>query len=158
MSASLDDSGFQRALKDLMGGGLDALARPLVGGAGQILLKNTRKAVSLRDHSMQDLAEMDHPYARRHGKIGVHGGAALVHTRSGRMLAALKAEQPSARTFRYGFDTSVAPHAVYVLQGTRVMLARDVFRVIYTDKAVNKTARATMESIVIKFLRRRYGR
>lgn len=157
MSAGLDDSSFQKALKDLMGRGLDAVARPLVGGAGKILLKNTRKAVSLRDHSMQDLAEMDHPYARRHGRIRIHGGSGLVHTRSGRMLASLKSEQPNARTFRYGFDTSVAPHAVYVLQGTRVMLARDVFRVIYNDKKVNKTVTSVMERILIKFLRSRYG-
>jgi hypothetical protein len=41
-----------------------------VGGATLHAL--VRKNITLNDHTLDDLAKMDHPYARRHGKIKIH--------------------------------------------------------------------------------------
>ena len=51
-----------------------------------------------------------------------------VHTQSGAMLRSLKGSMQSGSTpqYRLEFDTGVAPHAAYVVEGTRVMLPRDV--------------------------------
>ena len=45
------------------------LATNIMGGT---LLEKIKANVSMRDHSLQDLADLDHPYARRHGSIRIH--------------------------------------------------------------------------------------
>lgn len=45
------------------------LATNIMGGT---LLERIKANVSLSDHSLQDLARLDHPYARRHGSIRIH--------------------------------------------------------------------------------------
>ena len=46
------------------------LATNIMGGT---LLELVKGNVSLRDHTLEDLARMDQPYARRHGSIRIHG-------------------------------------------------------------------------------------
>ena len=46
------------------------LATNIMGGT---LLELVKGNVSMRDHTLEDLARMDHPYARRHGSIRIHG-------------------------------------------------------------------------------------
>jgi hypothetical protein len=45
------------------------LATNIMGGT---LLERIKANISLRDHTLQDLAALDHPYARRHGSIRIH--------------------------------------------------------------------------------------
>lgn len=112
-----------------------AVAQQAVAAAGKVFHAKVRQNISLTDHSLQDLADMGHPYAARHGAIRIHGSgseslatpSARVHRQSGKLLQALKSEPaPTQPGWRVGFDTSVAPHAVFVVSGTRVMLPRDV--------------------------------
>jgi hypothetical protein len=65
-----------------------------------------------------------------------------VHTQSGAFKGAIKGRMVGHHPARYrvGVDTGTAPHAVYVIQGTRVMLGRDVL----WDTA---TAKGTQEQI-----------
>lgn len=51
-----------------------------------------------------------------------------VHTHTGTLKAAIKGGMQSISPPRYRIDvdTGTAPHAAYVIQGTRVMLGRDV--------------------------------
>ena len=157
MEAKFDGSDFYQKIKSLTGAGLDAIAEPAMTAGGKVFKTAMQEAVSVRDYSLQELADMGHPYARSGGSQKVHGGKPLVHTRSGRMLAALKVEKNGKRAIKIGFDQSIAPHANYVIQGTRVMLPRDVFRFVYSD---DKKALSVVQAIGTIFqlkLRSKYG-
>lgn len=131
--------------------------------AGQVLLGILRNNISARDHSLRQLAQMGHPYARRHGSIQIHTGAnpyltnptSLVHQQSGRLMSsAFVAESTGTggTSIRVGLDKSIAPHAVYVTQGTRVMLARDV---VTETRDADGTREAIMRTVV-KVLGKQY--
>ena len=157
MEASFDGKDLYRKIRSLTGAGLDAIAEPAMHAGGKVFKIAMQEAVSVRDHSLEQLADMGHPYARRGGAIKVHGGKPLVHTRSGQMLAALKVEKKGKRAIRLGFDTSVAPHANYVIQGTRVMLPRDVFRFVYNDDKKALSIVKAIGTIFQLMLRSKYG-
>lgn len=118
-------------------GGERAAARASVDAAGAVLRDILKQNVGLRDHSLADLAGMDHPYARRHGKISIHtkGTKAIghpefrVHSQSGDLLSAVRGTPTSSAAgvgYRVGLDAGAAPHAVFIVGGTRVMMPRDV--------------------------------
>lgn len=157
MEAKFDGKDLYRKIKSLTGAGLDAIAEPAMQAGGKVFKIALQEAVSVRGPSLQQLADMDHPYARRGGAIKINGGKPLVHTRSGQMLAALKVEKQGKKGIRIGFDESIAPHASYVIQGTRVMLPRDVFRHVYSD---DKKALSIVKAVGTIFnlkLRSKYG-
>lgn len=102
--------------------------REVLVAAGGVLHRGIRANLSLRDHSLADLARLGHPYARRHAGIQVHRSRPyVVHRQSGGLLSALRASV-LAPGDRYGvwLDPSVARHALFVVAGTRVMHGRDV--------------------------------
>jgi hypothetical protein len=146
------------AAMDAIGIGVQDVARRATAAAADVLHKEALKNVSLRDHSLTDLRQIDHPYARRHGRINVgalgHTPEWQVHTipsrrrkshrnQSGDLARALKyALLPSARppgeAWVVYFDVDAAPHAVFVVQGTPLMLPRDVLWWTATDPRVQK--------------------
>lgn len=107
--------------------------RKSVRAAGEIALKEVKRNVSQTKYSLDDLRRMDHPYARRHGKIrkSVLGGRYvqmpyLVHKgpgggRTGELLRGIRS-RATANSFEI---EATGQHAKFVLGGTRVMLARD---------------------------------
>lgn len=113
-------------------------ARMATAAAGAVLLTAARANVSLRDHTQADLTALDHPYARRHGSIQIHqsgrsgivNASASVHSQRGDLLRATKGamytEADGSPGYRVFIDPSIAPHAHYVVYGTKVMLPRDV--------------------------------
>lgn len=114
-------------LRHTVGAIPDLADRAAEAMAGE-LTRLVRSDLSFTDHTLKDLAAKDHPYARRHGRIRLHGGKPFVHTRSGQMRDALvgqldPAEDGGAMVY---FDLSQAPHAAYVVEGTDKMLPRDV--------------------------------
>jgi len=129
-----------------------------VSGAGRVLLGRVRQNISLRDHSLTDLARLDHPYARRHGGIRIHSGGTnalmhpefRVHSQSGTMLNATRGRIRGGTTpsYRVEIDSGLAPHAVYVVSGTRVMLARDVL----WDTAQAQVVRFQMMQAIVRAL------
>lgn len=124
-------------------------AGPALLAGGKAYRNMVRKRISLRDHSLADLARKDHPYARRHGSIRIHRRKPWqVHRQSGRMVNALQGRPITiggSQGYEVTFDYNAAPHARYVIQGTRVMLRRDVlWRTAYDDK----TKEAMMKRIV----------
>lgn len=113
-------------------------AREALRAAGAALAAQVRANITLTDHTLADLAALDHPYARRHGSIQIHRSSgsriiavptSVVHRQSGRLASSLRhglvAGGPGGDKYRVQFNTSVAPHARYVVLGTRVMLPRD---------------------------------
>jgi hypothetical protein len=130
-------------------------AKESLRAAGADLQAGLLQNVKITDHSLQVLAAMDHPYARRHGSIrGLgHSKPDMVHKRSGRMSRNISgALLGKGNNFRYrvGFKYGVVPHAKFVVEGTRAvrggnMLGRDVIRMTSQEPAVRK---AMMQSIV----------
>lgn len=134
-------------------------ATTAIAAAGAEYFDRVRQNIGLRDHSLADLARQDHPYARRHGSIGIHGsdGAPLVHPafqvhqQSGTLLNATTGRMRVERgqpTYTVKMDTGLAPHAVYVVSGTRVMLARDVL----WDTALHQPNRIAIMKRIIRVL------
>lgn len=92
--------------------------------------------ISLTDHSLKDLAAMDHPYARRHGPKGkqIHDPYYQVHEQSGELRSSKKSgiveasvQDGRLRAIAYvGFDETAAPHALHVVFGTSKMIPRPV--------------------------------
>lgn len=122
-------------------------ARAAAASAGRLLFGKVRQNISLSDHSLSDLAALDHPYARRHGSIRLHergsnsiaNPAFRVHSQSGAMLQALR-QGPTASGYgwRVEIDGNAAPHAKFVIYGTKVMLPRDVIHSTAEAPAVRK--------------------
>jgi len=103
--------------------------------AGDVAKAAVYANVTRTDHTLAQLRTMDHPYAKRHGSIGIHAGEThVVHTHTGRMASALKGEVKfrtgsagvSRPYYLLGWWGNVPPHVRYVVEGTRIMLARDV--------------------------------
>jgi hypothetical protein len=130
-------------------------ARKAANSAGKVLLAAVKQNISLRDHSLKDLKKLDHPYARRHGAIRIHhrGSKSLmhpqfrVHQQSGTLLTALKGG-PRKSGFFVELDKGIAPHAVWVIFGTRVMLGRNVL----WDTAIAPAIRLRIMKAVVKTL------
>lgn len=122
--------GLRRAGKQM----LDAAEAGTIE-AGKAWEGAVRRSMSMRTYSLEQLAAQDHPYAHRHGSISIHRSGSddlahpelRIHTRSGSLLNALKTDfNPRGMRFSMHLDAGIAPHAPYVIEGTRVMLGRDV--------------------------------
>lgn len=117
---------------------------------GRVLHDEIQDNLSLRDHSLRDLADLDHPYARRHGSIreGILGHPGLqVHAQSGELLKSLRfrADERAAAVW---LDTTWAEHAEHVVGGTRHMLPRDVL----WETAEDTRVRQLMMRAAVRFL------
>lgn len=122
-------------------------------------------AVGQADHTLGDLADLDHPYARRHGQIQVHEGHAihmddtrnLVHTQKGRMLQALHAKfeenGPNGPSYSVQLNPSEAPEIAFVLKGTPKMLPRDPL----VSAALAPQTQEDIRSVMVARIQRRFG-
>lgn len=130
-------------------------AAAALDAAAQVLLEQARKEMSLTDHSLQDLARLDHPYAQRHGRIRIHTSRPWrVHKRSGRFLNALSdraGEDAEGLYHEVYFDLTTAPHARDVLQGTSKMLPRDP---LWTGTALQPRVQTAIMRAVVRRLGR----
>jgi hypothetical protein len=147
------DVGSVRATFDALQGVSEVLAGKAALEAGMLSLRGDIEAnVGVTDHSLRDLAGLDHPYARRHGSIQIHTRKPwTVHKQSGAMFNSLEdaitgggSTGASLRALIW-FNLGKAPHAKYVIEGTRVMLPRDVLWQTANDERVKKR---TMKAIV----------
>lgn len=95
------------------------------------------------------LAQMDHPYARRHRRIRLRptGGypgfkhpELAIHSVSGRLRSAIRGKF-NPRDDAWELDIRDVPHARFVFQGTRVMLPRDLLGATVDDPAVRDAVR-----------------
>lgn len=133
-------------------------ANVALSSAGKALKTAARANLSASDFTMGQLAALDHPYARRHGSISVNtsGGSGFlsapqnrVHNRTGEMRSALhgvRTKHGLSGVFKLWVDTNAAPHARYVIQGTNVMLPRDV---LWDTAHAPKTRQAMMKAMVL---------
>ena len=101
-----------------------------------LLDKQVTKNLSRTDFSLKELAELDHPFATRHGKVGtpVYNPYWMVHKRSGKLLSSkqsgtIKASVSTGTLKATAFvllDPAVAKHALHVVFGTSRMIPRPV--------------------------------
>lgn len=142
-------------------GELRKAAGPALLAAGQAYRNMVRKRINLRDHSLADLARKDHPYARRHGSIRIHRRKPWqVHRQSGRMINALQGRPVTVggqHGYEVTFDYNAAPHARYVIQGTRVMLPRDVLWKTAHDEPTKVAMMRRVVKVLGKQLRTQLG-
>lgn len=126
----------------------DALPYAVAAG-GKAYAAQVRKAITRRDHTLAQLAAMDHPYARRHGRILIHTDSPwVVHRQSGRMARAFEHRligSSSSPAYEVTFDYGAAPHAADVILGTNVMLGRDV---LWAVAGLDATRKAMMRAVV----------
>lgn len=134
--------------------GVKAQQRSLEAG-GEVLAEAVRQHLSATQYTLADLARMDHPYAKRHGSIGVHPSRPfVVHKRSQRMRNAVTNEQKFAPggsggggnyVQRVGIDYGRQPYFRYVIQGTRVMLPRDT---VYLTSQLDSVRKGMMQAVI----------
>lgn len=117
--------------------------RTAIRAGGQVYQAALVEALSLTDHSLSDLAALDHPYARRHGSLMLHAGPSRtmrdgrhqVHTHSGTLVGGVYGELRGSvngrtRATRLNYFMGIrGPRAYrrwrYIVEGTRTMLPRD---------------------------------
>lgn len=156
------DIGSVRATITGMDTVFKAVARSKAIIEGGLVLKREAEAnIGLRDHSLTDLAQMDHPYARRHGRIRVHEERPwLVHSQSGALRRSLKRKTTRlvhASKFEVFFDTTKAPHAEFVVMGTFKMLPRDVLWETANDTRVRQLIMLAIVRTLGKDMRSKAG-
>ena len=128
-----------------------------------LLDRQVTKNLSRDDYSLQDLADLDHPFASRHGGEGrkVYEPYWMVHKRSGKLLRSKKSGTVKASITSgtleasafVGLDPSRAPHAEYVVFGTSRMIPRPVLtgsRDQVSDEAF-KLLRKVLRNLTINF-------
>lgn len=143
---AMDVGSFQVVVGNLQAVASDDAVIDALGAAlSSVLFAEVRTNISHTDHSLADLRRLDHPYARRHGSIKIHGdGQRVVHNQSGQLLSSLRVEKlpsansPTGEAYAVWFDVGAAPHAAFVVQGTRYMLPRDVLWATTKDPRVRK--------------------
>jgi len=116
-----------------------ALKEAIIQGA-KILDKAVKKNTSLTDHTLRQLADMGHPYAKKWGPAGrqIHSPYYQVHKQSGSLFSALyfhDIEGAGIYSFAHvvGVNLAIAPHALYVHEGTDVMIPRPFLRATLRD-------------------------
>jgi hypothetical protein len=122
----------------------------LAKGAKLYTKKFLKPALNRRDHTLHQLSNLGHPYARKHGSIQIHNkNPWLVHRRSGSVYNSIRSEEGTTLrgpTVTIYSDFGAAPHVRYVFEGTRNMLPRDPF----TPTA--KKARTDIEHAVLNHI------
>lgn len=124
---------------------------PELSGRGRALVrrKGTRTASPT----------LDHPYATRHGRIQVHGdGQRVIHKRTGRLLSALRLDRlpsqiPGEENWNVWLDADAVDYAYHVIQGTKVMLGRDLLWETAIDPRVQRQLMKTIVRVYGKELR-----
>ena len=136
---------------------LKVAARAGMKAAALVLMESTRRNMSSTAHSKRDLDRLDNPYAARHGTIRSTSLGGMkpyeVHDQSGTMLRALKIKNHGNRTSGYSevyIDEAIAPHAKYVLSGTRVLKGRNVISETLHEGEVIKDMKNAMVNVIRK--------
>lgn len=115
------------------GGGFINQVNKTMAVVSGIMDEEVTKNISLTDHSLKDLAKLDHPYSLRHPQQ-LHDPNYLVHTQGGGLLESKQSGSGGASiddgilkaTAFVRLDTDQAQYAAYVVYGTSKMIPRPV--------------------------------
>lgn len=131
-------------------------ARLAINAAGKIYKKRVMANASAKGHSLSQLAKLDYPFAKRHGRVqaGKLGGAwvqkpYMVHERKGRFKKAILGYPSTAKGGGVAFTVEGRGRfAERIILGTRIMLPRDIIWRTGNQKNVQKE----MKVAIIKVL------
>jgi hypothetical protein len=104
-------------------------------------------------------ARLDHPYARRYGRIQIHGdGQRVIHKRTGRLLSALRlgrlpSQIEGEENWTIWLDADAVDYAYAVIRGTKKMLGRDLLWETAIDPRVQRQLMRTIVRVYGKELR-----
>ena len=123
------------------------------------IFRRVIKNVSKKDFSLIQLAEMDHPYARRHGSIQTSKLGSMrsyqIHTRSGGLRSAINMDKRGSNQFQEQFNIRLTPTKEYqkaVFYGSKIMIGRDVLRGTMQEPDIQaKIRRARKEKMKSNF-------
>ena len=104
----------------------------------------------LTDHTLQDLAELGHPYSKAN-PTNIHRPKFKVHAQDGDLQNAIGQQQAGKDKIFVGVDTSKAPHAEHVILGTSKMVARDF--ITGSFKEIEKELRDIVEKSISKMVK-----
>ena len=145
-----------------------------LGAAAEDLLAQIRTNMSYTDHpelagragsnvrakgTRAKSSTLDHPYARRHGRIQIHGdGQRVIHRRTGKLLTALRlgrlpSAMPGEENWNVWLDADAVSYAYDVIRGTKKMLPRDLLWETAIDPRVQKQLMRTIVRVFGKELR-----
>lgn len=137
----------------------DVATEAAVKAAGEVYRHAATLSVTEGDHTPAQLAALDHPYARRHGRLTLHAGSGggwmadgrhLVHFQTGSLARSLTVVQRGAgAAYTYGvhLDPNNA-HVKKVLLGDRLMLPRDpLWSAARGPKTVDGMQRAILRTL-----------
>ncbi len=164
-SFAVSIAGLEVTVLEMRNSGLSAkdAAAFALKAAGKVLFRQVRKRMSLRDHSLADLAQMGHPYAKRWPTIKVHTKLPWqVHRQSedNSLRDALKGEfsiDGAGMHYDVFVDLNQAPHGEYVIGGTKVMHPRDVIWESSQEPKVNDKMMREIVKVLGKKLRSKSG-
>lgn len=101
---------------------------------GRLYLQAAKEAVSLDDHTLEELRRLGHPYGWN-AKAKIHGGDdRLVHVQTGKLRSSLKmtAVQQTGRAFGV-FLVSDSDHFLHLIYGTSRMRPRRFHEKAYEE-------------------------
>jgi len=126
-------------------------SKQAVRAGGEFALSLVKKSVSSPAKSEKQLADMDHPFARRHGKIkgSPYPTPNSIGSSSGRVKKAVKGRMLNQYAYRIEVDES-SPHVRRLINGTRIMLGRDIIGSVLGNAKVKKMVFEKMKSAVKK--------
>lgn len=144
-----------------------AAAQQALEAAGRVFYNEVRSnAMQAKPHhTLLELANLDHPYARRHGAIQVKKMGRTdpwpVHKQKGDGLNSTKwathTSVSGTPIFEIYFDLNIAPHMRYVTHGTTRMLARDPLGAVVSLPAVRERAMRAIVRELGKVYRTKVG-
>ena len=121
--------------------------------AAEVLLAAMEKAISLQDHSLEELRQMGHPYRRNAPRNQPHPDY-LVHSQEGDLFFGLEIEhgQTGGVIISDGI-VSHAEHTLHVLLGTRYMRPRDfvTYALDQTQDEVDHLYRDAIQKTLAQF-------
>ena len=97
--------------------------------AGEIVQETVETQAALVDHTLEDLAELGHPYSTRYPKnYGPHGDDTQVHMQSGHLMRSKKRTENLGTvksSVAVGVSESDVPYIEDLITGTAVMRPRN---------------------------------
>lgn len=128
-----------------------------------ILDMQVTKNMSRTDFSLKQLADMDHPFASRHGSQGikVYDPDWMIHKRSGKLLeskysgtipASIESGRLLATAF-IGLDEMKTSYAPYIVFGTSKMIPRPVLHgsLSQVQSTLKNTIKTNLRDLTINF-------
>lgn len=126
-----------------------------IRAAGKQLERHTLVNISNTQYSLAQLEAMDHPYARRHGSIGVHPEKPYtIHRQSGTLSRSLvsKMKEGKEPVWRIGFKYASKRYFKYLITGTKVMLPRNVLYDTSQEEVVRTSMIKAVKGVLSKEL------